>query len=113
MNYSIDCSEIITQVELQCIQENRLPTGDEYNFIITQLRSANMQLLQFIIKLQQDKETVDNRCRHLLIDRETNQNIIMEKNQEVCTIVHNIYVLNDFVYVCSRYPCSNFMCNLN
>ena len=101
MNYSIDCSEIIAQLELQCAQENRQPTGDEYNFIITQLQQANMQLIQCIIKLQQDKETVDSRCANLLKDRGTNQDIIGKQNREVCTIVH-MYSMTSFTCVADK-----------
>ena len=90
MNYSVDCSEIIAQVQYLCTLECRQPTGDEYNLIITHLQKVNVHLQQFNLELQQENarllqsnETVNSQYTNLLKDRVTNHNILRKKAFEV------------------------------
>ena len=90
MSISQDCSEIIAQVQEKCRLEGRHPTGEEYNFIISCLQQANVQLYQAVIQLQQHhtelvqiNETLDSKCTRFSQDRDISQELLRNKHLEV------------------------------
>ena len=90
MSISVDCSEIIAQVDQQCRLEGRQPAQEEYNLIISCLRQVNVELQQTIMQLQQDKnelehqnQTLNSRCALFSQNRESSLELLRNKHLEV------------------------------
>ena len=76
LNISLDCSEVIAQVDRQCAMEGRQPTAEEYDSIIGYLQKANAQLLQM-------NEASQDICVRLSQEREICQGLLHSKHLEV------------------------------
>jgi len=78
-NFPVDCSHIIAHVNQQCALENRLPTGEEYSFIIENLQQVNTQLLQTI----ETSNITCVTCARLSNEKEISQRILHSEHLEV------------------------------
>ena len=101
MSISVDCSDIITQVNQRCTVEDRCPTGEEYDFVISRLQQANVQLQQANVQLQQanvqlqqeknalvhENETLESKCTYYLQDRENSLKLLRNEHLEVATLL--------------------------
>ena len=97
MSISVDCSDIITQVDQQCRLEGRQPTQEEYNFIISYLQQTNVHLQQTIMQLQQDKnelarknETLDSKFVLSLQDKEKSLELLPNEHLEVSSVITHV-----------------------
>ena len=90
MSISVDCSEIIDQLNQQCGLECRQPTRQEYEFVISSLQQVNLQLQEAIMQLQQDKnelahnnEILDSKCAQLSQDSQNSLELLRKEHLKV------------------------------
>ena len=83
MSVSVDCSEIMARILQQCSLEDRQPTGEEYELIISYLQQVNVQLQQGIIQVQQEKNELEINCTRSSHDREIALGILHTEHLEV------------------------------